>query len=128
MNKKPPDGNKINFISKVESKIHPDKPNDYFRCIKTSLKHVIKHDEHIQKITETAIKSNKIIIHTLQYIKLYSIHYYDINQSLPTIDKTFINTCMKIVCKEKTTGRPPSKKVKELKDELKLFYDKYYKN
>ena len=34
---------------------------------------------------------------------------------------------MKIVCVEKSTGRPPKKEIKELKDKLLLFFNKYYK-
>jgi len=33
---------------------------------------------------------------------------------------------MKILCNEKTTGRPPKKEVKELKDKLTAFYDTDY--
>ena len=34
---------------------------------------------------------------------------------------------MKILCNEKTTGRPPKKEIKELKDTLKSFYNEHYK-
>ena len=49
-------------------------------------------------------------------MKLYLLDYYDKNSNLPKIDKEFINSCMKIICKEKTTGRPPKKEIKELKE------------
>ena len=37
-------------------------PDDYFKCVKVSLKHVLKHFEVNQpKINETVIKANKIV-------------------------------------------------------------------
>ena len=80
-----------------------------------------------QKINQTAIKAHKIVIHTLQFMKLYLLDYYEINNNLPKIDKEFINCCMKIICKEKSTGRPAKKDIKELKDKLSQFYNSHYK-
>lgn len=103
-------------------------PDDYFKCVKVPLKHIVKHpDINIPKIQETAIMANKIVIHTLQFMKLYLLNYYNKNGKLPVIDKTFINTCIKVQCSETKGGRPPSKKVKKLKDELNTFYENEYK-
>ena len=108
--------------------IKEEPPDDYFKCVKVSLKHVLKHYEINQpKINNTAIKAHKIVIHTLQFMKLYLLDYYNKNNKLPIIDKEFINSCMKILCNEKATGRPPKKEIKELKDKLKLFYNEHYK-
>lgn len=106
----------------------PKKPPDYFKCIKVPLKHVIKHpDINIPKITNTAIKAHKIVIHTLQFIKLFCLDYYETNEKLPVIEKEFVNCCMKIICNEKATGRPPKKEIKELKEKLTIFHDAHYK-
>ena len=103
-------------------------PDDYFKCVKVPLKHIVKHpDINIPKIQETAIMANKIVIHTLQFMKLYLLNYYDKHGKLPVIDKSFINTCIKIQCSETKGGRPPSKKVQKLKDELNTFYEHEYK-
>jgi hypothetical protein len=110
----------------MEEKEKP--PDDYFKCVKVPLKHVIKHpDINIPKIQETAIIANKIIIHTLQFMKLYLLNYYNKNNKLPIIDKTFINTCIKVQCEENKGGRPASNIVQKLKDELNAFYNKEYK-
>ncbi len=109
--------------------IKEEPPDDFFKCIKVSLKHVLKHFNINQpKINKSVIKANKIVIHTLQFMKLYLLDYYDKNNSLPIVDKEFINSCMKILCNEKTTGRPPKKEIKELKDTLKSFYNEHYKS
>lgn len=104
-------------------------PDAYFKCVKVPLKPNIKHPEiNLPKISNTVMKAHKIVIHTLQFMKLYLLDYYNTNRSLPTIDKTFINSCMKILCKEKPQGRPPKPEIKELKDKLSTFYEKHYKS
>ena len=103
-------------------------PDDFFKCVKVSLKHVLKnHGVNHPKINEVVVKAHKIVIHTLQFMKLYLLDYYNKNSIIPKIDKVFINCCMKILCEEKTTGRPPKKDIKELKDKLSKFYKKNYK-
>ena len=110
----------------MEEKEKP--PDDYFKCVKVPLKHVIKYPNiNIPKIQETAIMANKIVIHTLQFMKLYLLSYYNTHNKLPVIDKTFINTCIKVQCEENKGGRPASNKVQQLKDDLNAFYNKEYK-
>jgi len=116
------------FSDNIEMDIKEEPPDDFFKCVKVSLKHVLKHYEINQtKINETVVKANKIVIHTLQFMKLYLLDFYNNHSSLPKIDKEFINCCMKILCNEKASGRPPKKEIKELKDKLKLFYNEHYK-
>jgi transposase len=106
----------------------PDKPNDYFKCVKIPIKHVLKNpDINLPKITNAVIRCNKIIINTLMFMKLYLLNYFEKNNKLPEIDKVFVNSCMKILCNESASGRPPKKEVKELKDKLTTFYNSDYK-
>jgi len=108
-----------------------EKPPEFFKSVKTSLKSILKHLEiNIPKINEVVIKAHKILIHTLQFMKLYILHHYDTNNhTLPIIDKKLINTIMKVMCGEKETkkGRPPNKETMELKETLTLFYNEHYK-
>jgi hypothetical protein len=106
----------------------PDKPTDYFKCVKIPLKHVLKNpDINLPKITDAVIKCNKIVINTLMFMKLYLLDYFGKNNKLPEIDKVFVNSCMKILCNESASGRPPKKEIKELKDKLTTFYNSDYK-
>jgi len=106
----------------------PDKSKNYFKCVKIPLKHVLKNpDINLPKITDAVIKCNKIVINTLMFMKLYLLDYFDKNNKLPEIDKVFVNSCMKILCNESSSGRPPKKEVKELKDKLTTFYNSNYK-
>ena len=105
----------------MEKEVNP--PTDFFKGIKTSLKSVLKHpDINLPKITNAVIKCNKIVIQTMMFMKLFLLDHYDKNNSLPVINDEFINSCMKILCNEKASGRPPKKEIKELKDKLTAFY------
>jgi hypothetical protein len=107
-----------------------EKPPEFFKSIKTSLKSVLKHPELNTKIINYAVvKSNKIVIHTLQFLKLYLLDYYENNnQTLPIVSKELINNSMKVVCGEKTEkrGKPPNKETIEMKDKLITFYNQHY--
>ena len=109
----------------MDRKKPPDK--NYFKCIKVPLKSITKHDTVIEAINKTAIKGSKITMYGLQFIKLYFINYYEKNKTLPKMTDDFINTSLKILCKESNAGRPPSKDVQELRNKLKLFYDSDFK-
>jgi transposase len=109
----------------------PDKEKDnssYYKCIKTSLKSIVKHDFVIDKLIQASNMSNKVIIHTLQLMKLYFIYLYDNGEKIPTINRQFITSIMKTVCIPPTQGRAPSETTKGIKDNLKDFYDIHYKN
>jgi hypothetical protein len=105
----------------MEKEVNP--PTDFFKGIKTSLKSVLKNpDINLPKITNAVIKCNKIVIQTLMFMKLFLLDHYDKHNKLPVINDKFINSCMKILCNEKSSGRPPKKEIKELKDNLTSFY------
>lgn len=104
----------------------PDKEK-YYKCIKTSLKSIVKHDFVIDKLVQASDMTNKVVIHTLQLMKLYFIHLYDNGEKLPTINRQFITSVMKTVCVSPTQGRVPSESTKGIKNNLKEFYDVHYK-
>jgi hypothetical protein len=107
-----------------------DKPPEFFKSTKTSLKSILKHPEiNTTKINDVVIKAHKIVIHTLQFLKLYILHHYETNNHiLPDIDKVLILNVMKVVCGEKhtNTGKPPKRETIELKDKLTAFYTEHY--
>jgi len=116
------------IMSSLGDKKPQDKHLDYFKCVKVPLKHIIKHHEiNIPKITSAVIRCNKIVINTLMFMKLYLLDYFEKNNSLPAIDRLFVNSCMKIMCKETINGRPPKKEVRELKEQLTAFYNSEFK-
>lgn len=106
----------------------PDKPTfHYYKAVKVPIRHILKNPViNLPKIYTAVRKCHQIVIHTLMFMKLYLLDYYEKHQTLPIIDHKFIQTCMKVVCKETTTGRPPSDATIELKTTLKTFYLQHY--
>ena len=98
-------------------------PDDFFKGIKISLKSVLKHpDVNLPKITNAVIKCNKIVIQTLMFMKLFLLDHYEKHNTLPIINDEFINSCMKILCNEKATGRPPKQGNQRTKRYTYAFY------
>lgn len=108
-----------------------EKPPEFFKSTKTSLKSILKHPViNTRKINDVVIKAHKIVIHTLQFLKMYILHHYQTqSQTIPIIDKIFILNVMKVVCGEKHTnqGRLPKKETLDLIENLTSFYTEHYK-
>ena len=108
-----------------------EKPPEFFKSTKTSLKSILKHPEiNTKKINDVVIKAHKIVIHTLQFLKMYILHHYQTySHTIPTIDKILILNIMEVVCGEKHTkiGKPPKKETLELIENLTTFYTEHYK-
>ena len=108
-----------------------EKLPEFFKSTKTSLKSILKHPEiNTKKINDVVIKAHKIVIHTLQFLKLYILHHYNTDShTLPIIDKVLILNIMKVICGEKHTnqGRLPKKETLELIENLTSFYTEHYK-
>jgi transposase len=108
----------------------PKKPPEFFKSTKTSLKSILKHpDINGKKINDAVQKAHRIVIHTLQFLKLYALHHHEMNRTIPVIDKVLVMNVMKVVCGERTTkqGKPPKKETVELKTKLTEFYEEHYK-
>jgi hypothetical protein len=104
-----------------------EKPPDYFKSVKTSLKSILKHPAiNTNKINDAVLKSNKIVIHTLQFLKLYLLHHYEQYLTLPPVNHLLINTTMKILCGEQTQGRPPKQETFVMRQVLYSFYLEHY--
>eukprot|EP00835_Amoeboradix_gromovi_P003833 NODE_269_length_12236_cov_0.516932.p7 type:complete len:194 gc:universal NODE_269_length_12236_cov_0.516932:6672-6091(-) len=83
-----------------------DKP--FFRCIRTSLRSIVKNEAVIEKLANAALLTNRIMSHSLHILRLYLLHCSDAGDALPTMDKTIVNAVMKILCeKTEKNGRAP---------------------
>ena len=85
----------------------PPPQGGYLKCIKVSLKHVLKHYNRNQpKLNECVVVANKIVITTLQFMKLYLLDRIQEGEALPTINKKFVVCCMKLfITKKNNRGR-----------------------
>ena len=82
----------------------------FYQCIKTSLKSVVRDGSVIATLRDAALRANGIATNALQFLKLYLIHCYDTGVPLPTIDRPFVTSVMKVLCAEPTVGRPSQAK------------------
>ncbi len=75
-------------------------------------------------INNLVFEINDLIIHTYQFIRLYVLNAYNINQSLPILDETFILYCIKTLGVRDSRG----KKCKDagLLETLDNFYQAEY--
>ena len=106
---------------------------DYMKTNKDSLNNIIKNikltnNNSVLDILQDAIyRTNKIVVHTYNFLKLYILYLNDNKLDIPMIDKQFILTVMKVVS---TTnghwGKKPSKKTTKLISKLTKFYNEYY--
>jgi hypothetical protein len=112
----------------MELKKPPDKPVQYMKCIKTSLKNITKSDNTIKILTEKVNLVHKIAIHTLHFIKLYTIDFYNKSQKFQTIDEQFILEVMKVICVQPTgLGGLPNQDTLIFRKLLQQFYNDHYK-
>ena len=112
----------------MEQKKPPDKPVHYMKCIKTSLKSIAKSEGTIKILTAKVNLVHKIAIHTLHFIKLYTIDFYNKNQKFQTIDEQFILEVMKVICIQQTgSGRFPNQDTLNFRKPLNQFYNNHYK-
>lgn len=96
--------------------------------IKLPLKRIINNDFNTDKLNEIIIRTNKIVSHTLTFLKLYIIKLFKNKVPFPKIDSEFIMNIM-LTISEKTTkgGRKPKNDSLIVLDNLNKFYEKHYK-
>lgn len=108
----------------------PDPSKPYYKAIKQNLTNIIKHKDVQDTLLDVVLSSHKIVVHTLQFMKLYLLFSYDTRDSLPKIDHAFITNIMKVICdkstKEPVKKRPPKADTIDLRKKFELFYDEHY--
>jgi hypothetical protein len=84
---------------------------------KDNIMNIIKDKTILPIIIDLVNRTNKIVIHAYQFIKLYSIYLYENNKSFPIFD------IFKVVTKRKCgTGGYKEDKMPEQLKTLDIFY------
>ena len=100
---------------------------DYMKTIKNNINNVLKDKATLQIINDLVIRTNKIVIHSCNFIKLYCIYLYENNLEFPLIDKNFICDVFKVITKRKDNrGATPEKDYSVLLKNLYKFYNEHY--
>ena len=106
---------------------------DYMKTNKDFMNNIIKNiklsnNKTMLDILQDAVyRTNKIVIHTYNFIKLYILYLYDKDIDIPLIDIQFVKTVMKIISiRNDKRGKKPNKKTMKVINKLTKFYNKYY--
>lgn len=114
----------------VKQKSKSDEDNyDFMKTNKDNIKNIIRNPETLKIINNLAIKTNKIVIHAYNFIKLYCIHLFENNLDFPEFDKEYIMDVFKAITTRKcgSGGYTTNNMPQQLK-ELTNFFEEHYKD
>lgn len=114
--------------SKVKKKKDENLNFDYMKTTKDNIKNIIRDENLLNNINNIVIRTNKIVIHSYQFLKLYLLDLYKNNKLFPIIDKEFICDIFKVITIRKSnSGGYTEEKMPEQQKTLQEFYNKHYK-
>jgi len=96
------------------------------RVIKTNIKK-ITFPSIQNRICDIVDRTNRIMINTYQFIKLYVLDQYELFNRIPVLDDNFILCCFSTVGFCSDPRRKPTV-TKNLREELNLFYESKFRN
>lgn len=112
---------------KVKEKKKEEENFDYMKTNKDNIKNVIRDVHLLPLINDITIRTNKIVIHSYQFLKLYLLHLYENNQPFPVLDKEYICDIFKVITKRKSNrGGYTEEKMPEQLRTLTNFYKSHY--
>ena len=114
---------------KVKEKKKDDENFDYMKTNKDNINNMMKDKTILPIINDLVNRTNKIVIHAYQFIKLYCIYQYENNIQFPVIDKEFICDVFKVLTIRKCNsgGYTEENMPTQLKG-LTTFYKTHYAN
>ncbi len=121
------------MISKVKNK----KPPDKFICVKCPLNHILKTEKNDDifknnyiklNINDACFRTNQIIIHTYQFIRLWILHKYHNKFDIPIIDKNMLKIIFNVLSFTSKKGNRPQGENLKLLEDFEKFYQEHYKN
>ena len=113
---------------KVKEKKTDAENFDFMKTNKDNIKNVlINHNVNLPIINDLVIRTNKIVVNSYQFLKLYIIYLLNNNQNFPILDKEFICDIFKVVTKRKCNkGGYRDDNMHEQLRTLTNFYNNYY--
>ena len=114
---------------KVKEKKKEEENFDYMKTNKDNIKNVLKNPNILPIINDLVNRTNKIVIHSYQFIKLYCIFLYENELKFPVIDKEFICDVFKVLTIRLCgSGGYTEDNMPEQLQELTEFYREHYSN
>ena len=114
---------------KVKERKKEEDNFDYMKTNKDNINNIIKDPTILPIINDLVNRTNKIVIHAYQFIKLYCIFLYENEIKLPIIDKDFISDVFKVLTIRKCNkGGYTENTIPEKLKGLINFYKTHYVN
>ena len=114
---------------KVKEKKKDEENFDYMKTNEDNINNMIKDTTILPIINDLVNRTNKIVIHAYQFIKLYCIFLYDNELKFPVIDKEFICDVFKVLTIRRCgSGGYTEDNMPEQLQELTEFHREHYSN
>ena len=116
-------------MGKAKVKIkNPEDNFDFMKTNKDNIQNTLRDTDTILPIINDIVnRTNKIVIHSYQFIKLYFSFLYKKKSIFPKIDKQFISDVFKVVTiRTFTQDRNKNVKISEQLKTLTNFYEEHY--
>lgn len=97
------------------------KPPNEYRCIKLSLKNIIKDNEDIDNIFDCVVRTNKITIKTYQLLRLWVLNKYCKKEDIPKITEDIIKMVQKSILKDSAGPKPKGNNLEVLNEFRSLY-------
>ena len=96
------------------------KKPDKFKTKKIPLKQIVKRDSYLTPITDVIERSNEIIIHTYQFLRLWLLDKYSKKEQIPIMTESTIKMVFKTLTDTNNKTKGP-----KIKGDNKIIYDEF---
>ena len=111
-----------------------------YQSVKLSLSKVTRSNEAVEKLRDVAVRVSRIWTHTLQFLKAYYLHAYemkreamDVENPVPAVHETpmvitqkLVTNIMRTITIRDARGRAPAPEAAAQLGSLRTFYDEHY--
>ena len=102
------------------------KPPDKYKTVKCSLSSIFKNPSYYNTLFDATNRTNQIIIHTYQFLRLWILDKYRKNIDIPIITEDTIKMAIKTLIKNSCGPKPKGHNL-ELYNQFNSFYNIKYK-
>lgn len=105
------------------------KPATRYKVIKCPLKKIINSQSDGEMLCNTIVRSNKIVVHGLQFLKLWFLKLIDDNKEFPIVTEDLIKMIFRVLTTDeskKSRGRQIEGINEKLYEDIQLFHKNEY--
>lgn len=102
------------------------KPPDKITVVKCPLKLILRDEKYKTQLFDVCFRTNQIVIHTYQFLRLWILYKYQNNLLIPEITKETLKMAFKALTIESRGPKPKGNNL-VLLNEFNKFYNDHYK-